>query len=142
MKSVRQLLEGKGTEVYTVEPDASVYDALGLMAAKEIGALLVVDGDKPVGLISERDYARKVILKGHSSRELRVRDIMTHRVICTRPEETLEECMAVMTDKRIRHLPVLANGKVVGLVSIGDLVKAIIAEQQFVIEQLESYVSG
>jgi len=142
MKTVRQLLENKGHRVFTIGPEASVFDALGLMSEKDVGALLVMEGDKPAGLISERDYARKVILKGHTSKELKVRDIMTRRVICARPDETLEECMAVMTDKRIRHLPVLEGGEVAGIVSIGDLVKAIIAEQQFVIEQLESYVSG
>ena len=142
MKTVQQLLDTKGREVFTVAPDASVFDALELMAAREIGALLVMEDSKPVGLVSERDYARKVILKGRSSRELRVREIMTGKVVCARPDETLEECMAVMTDKRVRHLPVLDRGKVAGLVSIGDLVKAIIAEQQFVIEQLESYISG
>jgi len=142
MKTVQQLLDRKGRDVVTIGPEASVFDALTLMAEKGIGALLVTESDKPVGLISERDYARKVILKGHTSKELKVADIMTRRVICARPDETLEECMAVMTDKRVRHLPVLENGNVAGLVSIGDLVKAIIAEQQFVIEQLENYVSG
>lgn len=142
MKTVQQLLEQKGREAFTIGPDASVFDALERMAEKEVGALLVTEETKPVGLISERDYARKVILKGRASKDLRVRAIMTARVICARPEQTLEECMAVMTDKRVRHLPVVDGGTVAGLVSIGDLVKAIIAEQQFVIEQLESYISG
>lgn len=142
MKTVRQLLAEKGREVFTIAPQASVFEALALMADKEIGALLVTDGIKPVGLISERDYARKVILKGRSSKTTEVRDIMTRRVVCARLDETLEECMAVMTEKRVRHLPVVDGGVCVGIISIGDLVKAIIAEQQFVIEQLESYISG
>lgn len=142
MKAVQELLEDKGRQVWTIAPGASVFQALELMAEKEIGALVVVKEDAVAGLISERDYARKVILKGKSSKELEVRDIMTSPVICTRPERTLKECMAVMTDKRVRHLPVLDHGRLAGLVSIGDLVKAIIAEQQFQIEQLESYISG
>ncbi len=142
MKTVAQLLERKGYRLFTIVPEASVFEALEQMAENEVGALLVMEASRLVGLISERDYARKVILKGHTSKKLRVREIMTRRVICARPDETLEECMAVMTDKRVRHLPVLDGGNVVGLVSIGDLVKAIIAEQQFVIEQLENYISG
>lgn len=142
MKLVKQLLDNKGHELYSIEPDAFVFDAIKLMAEKEIGALLVMEGDKLVGIVSERDYARKVILKGRSSRETPIRDIMTVRVTCAHPEQSVQECMAVMTDKHIRHLPILENNVVVGMISIGDLVKAIIAEQQFMIEQLEQYISG
>lgn len=142
MKSVKQLLDSKGGEVWTVEPGASVFTAIERMAEKEIGALLVVDGGKPVGVISERDYARKVILADRSSRETAVRDIMTSPVLHVGPEQTVEECMALMTEKRIRHLPVLDGGEVVGMLSIGDLVKAIIAEQQFMIAQLERYIAS
>lgn len=142
MKTVRELLQTKGDRVWTIGPDASVYEALGLMADRDIGALLVMQDGKPVGLISERDYARKVILKGHSSKDLTVRDIMTRRVVCTNPDQTLDQCMAVITERRVRHLPVIEDGGVVGLISIGDLVKAIIDEQQHVIEQLEHYISG
>ena len=142
MKLVKQLLDNKGHEIHSIEPDASVFDAIKLMAEKEIGALLVMEGDKLAGIISERDYARKVILKGRSSRETPIKDIMTVQVTYAHPEQSVQECMAVMTDKRIRHLPILENNVVVGMISIGDLVKAIIAEQQFTIEQLEQYISG
>src|SRR5690625_3450802 len=138
MKTVEQVLEEKGDEVYTISPDASVFEALELMADKGIGALLVLEGGKPAGMLSERDYARKVILKGHSSRETRVSEIMSTELHFARPEQTVEECMAVVTEKRARHLPVLVDGKVKGMISIGDLVKAIIAHQQYVIEQMES----
>ncbi|HEX5314105.1 MAG TPA: CBS domain-containing protein [Gammaproteobacteria bacterium] len=141
MKTVRQLLEDKGSEVWSIGPDASVFEALGLMADKGIGALLVLDAGKPVGLLSERDYARKVILKGHSSKELRVGEIMTTEIAWAHPEQSVEECMAIVTERRERHLPVLDDGRIVGLISIGDLVKAIIDHQQFVIEQLEGYIS-
>ncbi len=142
MKTIKQLLEEKGAAVWSIRPDASVYDALALMAEKTIGALLVMDGDKMVGLVSERDYARNVVLKGRSSKETRVSEIMSARVICVEPEQTVEEGMALMTEKRVRHLPVIEGGSVLGLVSIGDLVKAIISEQQFIIEQLEHYISS
>lgn len=142
MKTVEQVLGEKGSEVYTIGPDASVFEALELMADKGIGALLVLEGGKPVGMLSERDYARKVILKGHSSRETRVSEIMSTELHFARPRQTVEECMAVVTEKRARHLPVLVNGKVAGMISIGDLVKAIIAHQQYVIEQMESYIAG
>jgi len=142
MITVRQLLEGKGYDVWSITPDASVYDALALMADKGVGALLVLEGERLVGLISERDYARKVILKGKSSMETPVREIMTERVIWVGPEQTNEECMALMTAKHIRHLPVLAEDQVIGIISIGDVVKAIISEQEFLIEQLERYIVG
>ena len=140
MKTVSQLLQGKQRALCTVSPDASVYDALKLMADKDIGALLVVHDGKLAGILSERDYARKVILQGKSSRDILVREIMTERVICVQPKNTLDECMALMTDKRIRHLPVIENDKLLGVLSIGDLVKETISEQKFMIQQLESYI--
>jgi CBS domain-containing protein len=123
-------------------PDATVYDALKLMADRNVGAVLVMDTDRLVGILSERDYARKVILHGKSSKDTSVREIMTQRVVYVRPEQTAEECMALMTDKRVRHLPVLEDDQVVGVISIGDVVKSIISEQEFIIEQLERYISG
>lgn len=140
--TVRELLNQKGHDVWSIGPDAAVYEAIAFMAEKGIGALVVVEDGRPVGLISERDYARKLILEGRSSRDTPVRDVMTKRVFGVRPSQTVEECMALMTDKRIRHLPVMDGDQLLGVVSIGDLVKAIIAEQQFVIEQLENYISG
>lgn len=142
MKLVKQLLESKGHDVWFLDPDASVLDAIELMADKEIGALLVMRDEKLLGIVSERDYARKVILKGKSSQQTPVKDIMTTNVLCGHPQQTVEECMALMSDKRIRHLPIVTGKHVDGMVSIGDLVKAIIAEQKFVIGQLEHYISG
>ena len=142
MKSARQLLEAKGSEVWSVHPDAAVYDAIEMMADKEVGALMVIDGGALVGVISERDYARKVILRGRSSKDTAVKEIMTARVIYARPDQTVEDCMALMTEKRIRHLPIVDGKDLLGVVSIGDLVKTMLAEQQFVIEQLEQYISG
>jgi CBS domain-containing protein len=142
MKTVGHILQGKGRGAWSVPPDVSVYDALSVMAEKEVGALLVLEAGKLVGIISERDYARKVILKGKSSLDTLVKDIMTHKVVCVRPEQSIEECMALMTDKRIRHLPVLERGEVIGVVSIGDVVKAAIAEKDFMIKQLENYITG
>ncbi|MES1945602.1 CBS domain containing membrane protein [Salinisphaera sp. PC39] len=140
--TVREVLDTKGRDIWSVGPDATVYQALVLMAERSIGALLVLEGGRPVGLLSERDYARKVILAGRASRDTPVRDVMTTRVVGVAPERTVEECMALMTDKRVRHLPVMEGERLLGVVSIGDLVKAIIAEQRFIIEQLESYISG
>ena len=142
MKKVKDILETKGRDVWSIEPNALVYDAMKLMADKGIGALLVMEGARLVGVISERDYARKIILQGRSSRSTNVREIMTSRVVYTEPERNIEECMALMTEKRIRHLPVVEGGQVCGVISIGDLVKAIIAEQKFIIEQLERYISS
>lgn len=142
MNKVSDLLENKGEEVWSIGPDASVYDAIKLMAEKGVGALMVTEGTKVVGVISERDYARKVILMGLSSRETKIRDIMTTHVVYADPEHTVEECMALMTDKRIRHLPIMDGEKLAGVISIGDLVKSIIAEQKFTIEQLERYIVG
>ena len=142
MKTVKELLQVKGHDVWSIAPDSSVYDALGLMADKGVGALLVLEGGKVVGIVSERDYAREVDLMGRSSRQTPVREIMTQKVVYIRPENTAEDCMAVMTHKRIRHLPVLEDNQLVGIISIGDVVKSIIAEQQFVIQQLEQYITG
>jgi len=142
MKRVKDILEVKGREIWSIEPGASVYDAMKLMAEKEIGSLLVMEDEKLVGLISERDYARKVILKGRSSRTTQVREIMTANVLYAQLEQNIEECMALMTEKRVRHLPVVNEGQLIGVISIGDLVKSIITEQRFVIEQLERYIKG
>jgi CBS domain-containing protein len=142
MKRVKDILEVKGRSVWSIEPNASVYDAMKLMADKQVGALLVMEGSRLVGIISERDYARKVILQGRSSRTTQVHEIMTARVAYAEPEQNIEECMALMTEKRIRHLPVIEAGQVAGVISIGDLVKSIIAEQKFIIEQLERYITS
>ncbi len=142
MNTVNQILDQKGRTVFTIGPDSFVYDAIAMMADKHVGALPVVEGDKLIGLISERDYARKGILQGRSSPDTKVREIMSDRVMVVPPELTTEECMALMTEKRIRHLPVVEGGDLVGVVSIGDMVKAIISEQRFTIEQLEHYISS
>jgi len=142
MKTVKQILDEKGHETWSVLPGSLVYDALQLMVDKEIGALLVVEGGRLIGVISERDYARKVILKGKSSLDTPVKEIMTRDVVWVRPEQTVEECMALVTEKRVRHLPVLVDELVVGVISIGDLVKAVIDEKDFTIKQLESYITG
>ncbi len=142
MGTVNEILNAKGRDVWSTPPDWMFFDALRLMAEKDVGALLVMEGAKLVGIVTERDYARKIVLAGKTSRDTPVRDVMTTRVLCARPDQTIEECMALMTDKRTRHLPILDHKHVVGLVSIGDLVKAIIREQKFVIEQLQQYISG
>ena len=143
MKSAAQILKSKPEQtVHTIMPSTSVVDAVRRMAEKNIGALLVMEDVKIVGIITERDYARKIILMGRSSKETLVRDIMTSPVMYVRPDQTNEECMALMTDNRVRHLPVVDKGKLIGLISIGDLVKDIIAEQKFTIEQLEHYIMG
>lgn len=142
MKKINQLLEEKGTRVWSIGPDATVYEALALMAEKGIGALMVMDDTHPVGLFSERDYARNVILKGRASRDTPVRDIMSAPVLCVTPDQPLEEAMALMTEHRVRHLPVIRENQVLGMVSIGDLIKSIISEQKFIIEQLEHYISS
>ena len=143
MKTVAELLKSKSDQaVYTVAPDATVFDAVKLMAEKNIGALLVINGETLDGIFTERDYARKIILAGRSSKETPVRDIMSSPVMFVHPAQSNEECMALMTENRLRHLPVMVNGKLAGLISIGDLVKDIISEQQFIIEQLEHYISG
>jgi len=140
MKTVRQLLQSKGGAVYSVTPETSVFDALKLMAEKNIGAVLAVADGRVAGIMTERDYARKVILFGKSSRDMMVREIMSEKVLAVQPGQTVEECMALMTNKRIRHLPVMDGGKLVGLLSIGDLVKEVIADQEQTIKQLESYI--
>jgi CBS domain-containing protein len=142
MKTIEQLLEKKGTQVWSIHPEASVLEALALMAEKHIGALLVIDDTGPVGVISERDYARSVVLKGKTSRSTPIREIMSSHVLCASPDQTVEECMALMTEHRLRHLPVIDGGQVLGLVSIGDLVKSIISEQKFIIDQLEHYINS
>jgi CBS domain-containing protein len=143
MKKVAQILQSKSDPtVHTVVPTASVFDALKLMAEKNIGALLIMEGETIVGMLSERDYARKIVLMGRSSKETPVRDVMTRPVLYVGPQQSTEECMALMTEKRLRHLPILDDGKLIGLISIGDLVKDIISEQNFVIEQLQFYISG
>lgn len=142
MEIVRQILETKGRAVWSINPDATIYDALKLMAEKEVGALLVLDGEKLEGIFSERDYARKVVLKGKSSRETTVKEVMSSNVIYVDPGQGIEECMALMIDKRIRHLPVLENNKLAGLISIGDVVKVVIGEKKFMIEQLIHYITG
>jgi CBS domain-containing protein len=142
MKTLQRILEAKGDQVYSIGPDTSVFEALGEMSERDVGALIVLEDGKVVGIFSERDYARKIILAGKASRETAVREIMTTRVVYARPELSLEECLALMTDKRIRHLPVMHGEELVGVVSIGDLVKGIIDDQRFLISQLESYVSG
>jgi len=142
-RTVRQVLQDKGTTVYTISPDDTVFRALEVMAEHDVGALVVVDdAGAVVGVFSERDYARKVILHGHASRELRVSAIMTSRVVTVTPDQTVADCMRLMTDHRIRHLPVVEEGRLVGLVSIGDVVKAVMSEQEFLIEQLQAYVTG
>lgn len=142
MQTVGQYLATKGHQVWTTRPDASVYEALELMAEKDIGSLLVMEGEKLVGIFSERDYARKVILHGKTSKETLVSEIMTFRVAYIRPEQSIEDCMAIMTELRIRHLPVLSGEEVVGVISIGDVVKSIISEQSFMIQQLKNYITS
>lgn len=142
MTTVRQLLDQKGRKVWTIRPDDTVFDAIAKMAEKDIGSLAVMDGARLVGIITERHYTRNVVLKGKTSPVTAVRDIMERRVFVTRPEQSLEQCMALMTEKRVRHLPVLAGEEVVGIVSIGDLVKNMIDDQKFIIDQLELYIHG
>jgi len=140
MTTVKQLLDQKGREVFSIPPDATVYDAIKKMADKNVGSLVVLDEDQLIGIITERHYARKVVLEGRASPATPVRAIMETSVIYAKPQQSVEECMAVMTDKKIRHLPVIENGRLIGLISIGDLVQAIISHQQFTIEQLEFYI--
>jgi CBS domain-containing protein len=142
MTTIAQLMKNKGHEVWSVTPADLVFDAIKSMAEKGIGALLVMESDKLVGIFSERDYARKIVLEGRSSRNTSVEDIMTRDVIRAGPDQSIEECMSIMTENHIRHLPVVENDRVVGMVSIGDLVKVIIVEQKELITQLERYISG
>lgn len=142
MKLVKQLLASKGNDVLSIEPDASVLDAVKLMAEKGVGALTVMNGSELAGIVTERDYARKIILKGRSSDTTTVGEVMTREIITTSGSGSVEECMNMMTNSRIRHLPVVDDGVVIGIISIGDLVKAVIADQKEEIEQLEHYISG
>jgi CBS domain-containing protein len=142
MKRVCDLLHDKGREVWSLTPDATVYEAIEQMAQKGVGALLVMEGERLVGIISERDYARKVILKGKASREIQVREIMSYPVICVPPELTVEQTMALMTDKHVRHLPVVVAETVVGVISIGDVVRGIIDDKEFYIQQLTMYITS
>lgn len=140
--TVARLLASKGHDIWTIAPNATVYDAIALMAERGIGGLLVMDGAQLVGIVTERDYARKVILRDRSSRDTPVSTIMSSDIVTVRPDHTIEACMALMTDKRIRHLPVVQDGRVIGILSIGDLVKFIIADREQLIEQLEGYITG
>jgi CBS domain-containing protein len=139
---VKEILKDKGHDFWSVGPDASGYEAIRLMAEKEVGSVLVIDDGKVRGIVTERDYVRKVALENKTSPNVPVTEIMTTQVLCTRPDQTIEEAMALMTDKRVRHLPVLADEKIAGVVSIGDLVKAVISEQEFLIKQLENYITS
>lgn len=142
MQLVSQVLGVKGHDVYSVTPDTTVFDALKLMAEKNIGAVIVRENSDVVGIMSERDYARKVILVGKSSKNIPVREIMSTRVFYVRPDQTIEDCMILMINKRIRHLPVMRDKELLGVLSIGDVVNAIIAEREYIIEQLENYIAG
>ena len=141
MRTIRQILAGK-PDIYSVAPQAKVYDALRTMADKNVGALVVVEEGRLVGIFSERDYARKVVLLGKSSHDTPVREIMTTKVVTIDPDRTAGECMALMTEKRFRHVPVMEGGRLVGVISIGDAVRAVVEEQAFTIQQLESYIAG
>ena len=143
MKNVQHLLDAKGSDIFTIGPSDSVLDALELLAEKDVGALVVTEGDgRIVGLLSERDYARKVILLGRHSDDTLVRDIMTSEVVCVTPEQSVDTCMGLMTQKHFRHLPVVVDDRLAGIISIGDVVKAVIEEHQFAIKQLEHYIAG
>jgi CBS domain-containing protein len=142
VETIKHILATKGSEVWSVSPDASVYDAIRQMAERGVGALLVMEGERLAGIVSERDYARKVILEGRASRETPVADIMTADLVLASPDQGVEHCLATMTAHRVRHLPVVQAERVVGMVSIGDLVKAVIADQQHTIEELERYIAG
>jgi CBS domain-containing protein len=142
MHTVKELLRQKGSQVWTIAPQVTVYEALELMAAKNIGSLVVVEQERVAGMFTERDYARKVILKGRSSKTTTVGELMTTDVLYVSPDDTIENCMALMTDKHLRHLPVMESGKLAGVVSIGDIVKVVISEREFTIRELERYITG
>ncbi|PIW70428.1 MAG: hypothetical protein COW08_01935 [Ignavibacteriales bacterium CG12_big_fil_rev_8_21_14_0_65_30_8] len=142
IKTVSSMLKGKDPGIWSIEPNNTVFEALTLMAEKKCGALLVLENEKLCGIISERDYARKIILVGKSSKETLIKEIMTSTVFYASPELTAEECMAIMIEKKVRHLPVLDNENLIGVISIGDVVKAVIDEKVFVIDQLERYITG
>jgi CBS-domain-containing membrane protein len=141
VQTASEILRIKGNDIWSVKPDDTILNAIQLMADHEVGALLVMDHEKLVGIVTERDYTRKVALEDRSSKDALVREIMSERVLCARPEQTVNECMALMSDKRARHLPILDHKKVIGIISIGDLVKSIIREQQFEIEALQHYIT-
>ncbi len=140
MKLVQQIINAKGHDVWSIHPDKSVFDAIQEMATKNVGALVVVEDDKLAGIISERDYARKVILEGKAPKQTAVRDIMVSKVICVGLDKTIDECVAIMTEKRIRHLPVMHEEKLTGMITLGDVVKSIIEDQQFEIDELSHYI--
>lgn len=142
MRTIRDILQEKGFDIYAITPESSVFQALQLMAEKNVGALMVMTGDTVEGLISERDYARKIVLKGRFSKDVPVREIMSPEIVAIGPEEDVERCMTLMTHKRMRHLPVFENGRLIGLISIGDIVKAIIEHKEETIRQLEKYIKG
>jgi CBS domain-containing protein len=142
MTTVRSILQSKGSDIWSIAPDTLVFDALKVMAEKNIGALLVMEGDQLIGIFSERDYARKVALKGETSHNITVQNVMTAEAISVTPDQTIENCMALMTNKHIRHLPVLENNKLVGLISIRDVVKALLSQHEDTIKQLENYITG
>ncbi len=142
MKFVSEMLKDKGRDVWTVSPDSTVYDALQVMADKNVGALMVLENDQVVGVFSERDYARKVILKGKASKDTPVSEIMSTKLVWVHPGQSIADCMNLMTNRRIRHLAVLEEGRLIGVISIGDVVKAIISEQEFTIQQLEQYITS
>jgi len=142
MTTVRSVLQSKGNDVWSTAPDTLVFDALKVMAEKNVGALLVMEGNQLVGIFSERDYARKVALKGESSHNIAIRNVMTSGVISVTPDQSIEECMALMTGKHIRHLPILENSKLVGVISVGDIVKAVISQHEETIKHLENYITG
>lgn len=140
--SISEILDNKGTQVWSVTPETSVYDAIKLMAEKNIGALAVVEGDRLIGILSERDYTRKVILQGKASKTTQVREIVSGQIVAVTRDHTVQDCLRLMTNHRIRHLPVMQEGKLIGLVSIGDLVNSVISVQRTTIEQLQTYISG
>ena len=142
MEKIYQILEKKKNQIYSVSPDSTVYDALELMAEKNIGAVLVLEGKKLCGIMSERDYARKIVLKGKFSKEVPVKEIMSSEVICIEPDQNITNTQAIMLQKRIRHIPVMSKGELVGLVSIGDIVNAVLDDNKFVIDQLFTYIQG
>jgi len=142
MTTIKHVLDEKGRDVHSISPTASVFDALKAMAEHDIGSLAVLEDDKLVGIITERHYSREIILKGKTSPATCVRDIMSTKVVCARPEQSVEECMAVMTARAVRHLPVVEDKRLIGIVSIGDMVKSVIDDQKFIIEQLEHYIHG
>ena len=142
MRNVRDILRDKGTAVYSISPDDTVYDALKLMAEKNVGSLVVLEEDRIAGMISERDYARKIVLMDKLSRETKVKEIMTAEVTTVTPDMDLERCMELITEKRLRHLPAVENDRLVGIISIGDIVKGILDHKEYIIEQLEGYIKG